>query len=280
MCLSYVGGKSRIGKWIQNYIPTTIKSYAEPFGGMYWTFFSLDIDSFNLDKVIYNDVNHLNVNFFRSLNDYNNLLEQAKNIPCQQKGDTNIHEDYKNLFQSFQKEIYQTKPITNVDHLLASKYAYVLTQVFSGSNPEKAQYIDLKGKYKSKYMTFIDKLKNPEWQKKFKLINTFENLDFETLIKQYDNESFFMYLDPPYYIVGEGDYYSNHNFTNDDHKRLADVLQDVKGKFALSYYHFDKLEEWYPRDKFRWESKEFAKAAGASKGKKQSKGTELLIMNY
>jgi hypothetical protein len=44
--------------------------------------------------------------------------------------------------------------------------------------------------------------------------------------------------------------------------------------------NFDKLEEWFPKDKYRWESKEFAKAAGAKKGGKQSMGEELLIMNY
>jgi site-specific DNA-adenine methylase len=27
----YIGGKSRIGKWIKDFIPTDIKTYAEPF---------------------------------------------------------------------------------------------------------------------------------------------------------------------------------------------------------------------------------------------------------
>ena len=32
---------------------------------------------------------------------------------------------------------------------IAVKYAYVLTQVWSGTNPDGASFIDLKGKYKS-----------------------------------------------------------------------------------------------------------------------------------
>ena len=58
------------------------------------------------------------------------------------------------------------------------------------------------------------------------------------------------------------------------------VLSEVKGKFSLSYYDFEILSEWYPKDEYVWETKDFAKAAGASSGKVQSKGTELLIMNY
>ena len=35
-----------------------------------------------------------------------------------------------------------------------------------------------------------------------------------------------------------------------------------------------------PKHKYTWIEKVFNKAAGAKKGKKQSKGVELLIMNY
>jgi hypothetical protein len=54
----------------------------------------------------------------------------------------------------------------------------------------------------------------------------------------------------------------------------------MKGKFSLSYYDFPQLSEWFPKDEYKWESKEFAKAAMAKAGKAQTKGTELLIMNY
>ena len=75
-------------------------------------------------------------------------------------------------------------------------------------------------------------------------------------------------------------YYINHDFGLDTHKRLADSLGSIKGKFALSYYYFDKLEEWFPEANYNWQSKEFAKTAMAVSGKSQTKGTELLIMNY
>jgi hypothetical protein len=61
---------------------------------------------------------------------------------------------------------------------------------------------------------------------------------------------------------------------------LANVLHTVQGKFSLSYYDFELLSEWFPKDEYKWETKEFAKAASAKKGVKQNMGEELLIMNY
>ena len=153
-----------------------------------------------------------------------------------------------------------------------------MTQVFSGSKPEKSGFIDLKGKYKSKYLTFRDKLQNPKWIDKFLRITNVENLDFSEVIEKYDSETTYIYLDPPYWKTEN--YYSNHDFDRNDHQRLAETLLAVKGKFSLSYYDFDLLHEWFPKDQFRWEQKEFAKAASATKGKTQNKGTELLILNY
>jgi hypothetical protein len=37
---------------------------------------------------------------------------------------------------------------------------------------------------------------------------------------------------------------------------------------------------WFPQNIYRWEEKEFAKAAAAKKGMKQNLGKELLILNY
>jgi hypothetical protein len=57
-------------------------------------------------------------------------------------------------------------------------------------------------------------------------------------------------------------------------------LKGIEGKFSLSYYDFQLLNEWFPKEEYKWEKKEFAKAAAAKKGKTQNMGEELLIMNY
>jgi len=86
MALSYIGGKSKIGTWIRNYIPNNIETYVEPFSGMFWVFFKLDIPKFkNLKRVVYNDVNPLNVNLYLCLKDYKKFWEMTQNTPIESK---------------------------------------------------------------------------------------------------------------------------------------------------------------------------------------------------
>jgi DNA adenine methylase len=278
--LSYIGGKSKIGKWIVPFYPTDMETYVETFGGMFWCFFNMDLKLYpNLKRVVYNDFNPLNYNLFMCLQDPKTLLSAINNIPCQQQGVEVTPTVYKEQFNEFQKEIFSHGLTINYpDYGVAAKYAYVLTQVFSGSKPETSSFIDLKGKYKSKYLTFRDKLMKPDWIEHFLKITEVENMDFADVIEKYDSPTTYIYLDPPYWKTEN--YYSNHDFDREDHERLANVLHNIQGKFSLSYYDFDILKEWFPEDQYTWVKKEFAKAASAKKGEKQNMGEELLIMNY
>ena len=280
MALSYIGGKSKIGKWIVPFYPNDMETYVEPFSGMFWCFFNTNLNQFpNLKRVVYNDFNPLNYNLFQCLQNPSQLLDEVNAIPCQQQGVDVTPDIYKEQFVSFQAEIFAPNvSIQAYDYEIAAKYAYVLSQVFSGSKPETSSFIDLKGKYKSKYLTFRDKLSKPDWIEHFLRISHVENLDFQAVIEKYDSPSTYIYLDPPYWKTEN--YYNNHDFDREDHERLANVLNNVEGKFSLSYYDFELLHTWYPENTFRWERKEFAKAAAAKKGVKQNMGEELLILNY
>ena len=164
------------------------------------------------------------------------------------------------------------------DYEIGAQYTYCATQVFSGSKVMESKFIDLKGKYSSKYDALQRRLAKPDVQDKLKRITNVENLSYEELIPKYDGENTFFYVDPPYWKTEN--YYSNHDFDVEDHKKLIEILKQTKGKWALSYYYFDLLEQLLPKNEFTWVEKEFTKAAGAQKGKKQNKGVELLIMNY
>jgi DNA adenine methylase len=257
-----------------------METYVETFGGMFWCFFNMDLKQYpNLKKVVYNDFNPLNYNLFQCVKNPERLLESINAIPCQQVGEDITPSIYKEQFVRFQAEIFaEGFSVQPGNYEIAAKYAYVLTQVFSGSKPETSSFIDLKGKYKSKYLTFRDKLSKPEWVEHFLKITVVENMDFAEVIAKYDSPTTYIYLDPPYWKTEN--YYNNHDFDRDDHERLANVLDEVKGKFSLSYYDFELLHEWFPEGKYRWERKEFAKAAAAKKGTKQNMGEELLILNY
>jgi len=278
--LSYIGGKSKIGKWIVPFIPKDIETYVEPFSGMYWVYFNMELKQYpNLKKIVYNDFNPLNYNLFNCVKNPTELLKAINSIECQQFGVEDTPPHLKEQFVKFQTEIFNEGfKVNDCDYETAAKYVYIITQVFSGSKPETSSYIDLKGKYKSKYLTFRDKLSKPEWVDHFIKITEVENMDVEDVIKKYDSPTSYFYTDPPYWKTEN--YYSNHDFDRNDHERLANSLKNTQGKFSLSYYDFPILSEWFPKDQYRWESKLFAKAAAAKKGKSQNMGEELLILNY
>jgi DNA adenine methylase len=278
--LSYIGGKSKIGKWIVPYYPKDMETYVETFGGMFWCFFNMDLSQYpNLKKVVYNDFNPLNYNLFKCVQNPSELQRHLDIIPVQQFGVSNTDPIFRTRFEDFQREIFSSGfTTTTPDYMTAAKYVYVVTQVFSGSKPETSSFIDLKGKYRSKYLSFRDKLSKPDWVEHFLKITDVENMDFQDVVEKYDSETTYIYLDPPYWKTEN--YYSNHDFDRQDHERLANTLQNVKGKFSLSYYDFDLLHTWFPENQYRWEKKSFAKAAAAKKGTKQNMGEELLILNY
>ena len=278
--LSYIGGKSKIGKWIVPFYDKNMEVYLETFGGMFWCFYNMDLKQYpNLKKVVYNDFNPLNYNLFQCAQNPTELLRAINSIDCQKQGVDITPQIYKEQFVSFQADIFNKDfRVQAYDYESAAKYVYVLTQVFSGSKPETSNFIDLKGKYKSKFLTFRDKLSKPDWVDHFLKITDVENMDFADVITKYDSPSTYIYLDPPYWKTEN--YYSNHDFDRGDHERLAKTLHNIQGKFSLSYYNFDLLHEWFPEDRYTWVKKEFAKAASAKKGEKQNMGEELLIMNY
>jgi len=278
--LSYIGGKSKIGKWIKDYYPTDMETYVETFGGMFWCFFNMDLSKYpNLKRVVYNDFNPLNYNLFMCLQNPSVLLNAVNSIPCQERGVEDTPSIYKEQFNLFQQELFATGFTINYpDYDVAAKYAYILTSIFSGSRPETSGFIDLKGKYKSKFLTFRDKLSKPDWIEHFNRISHFRLGDFGDVIDEFDSPTTYFYVDPPYWKTEN--YYSNHDFDREDHERLAKVLHGVKGKFSLSYYDFELLHTWFPESEYTWTMKEFAKAASAKKGVSQNMGQELLIMNY
>ena len=279
--ISYIGGKARISKWIVPYIPRDIETYVEPFSGMFWVFFKMDLNHYpNLKTVVYNDFNGLNANLFSCCREYDRMWSEMSKYPCQEVGVEDTPPLYEEMFNQYQQEVFHTGvTITDENRFeIAAKYVYVLTQIFSGSKPETSSYMDYKGKYRCKVLIFMDKLKDRKYRSHFDKITFVENMDFQEVIEKYDSEKTYFYVDPPYWKTEN--YYSNHDFDRNDHERLADSLKSISGKFSLSYYDFPLLRVWFPKHEYIWEMKEFAKAAAAKSGVKQNMGEELLIMNY
>jgi DNA adenine methylase len=103
---------------------------------------------------------------------------------------------------------------------------------------------------------------------------TIESDDALKVIKRYDHEDAFIYVDPPYFNSNCGHY---KGYSENDFIELLETLKQVKGKFLLSSYPSDVLRK-YTSDN-SWERKVFEKKIAVSKNAKGLK-EEVLTANY
>ena len=164
------------------------------------------------------------------------------------------------------------------DQMAAMQYVFLLTNCFSGASAVESTFTDDSKKNTSKFHAFHKRLSDEDNVRRLKNIDACENMSFEEVIAKYDSPTTYFYCDPPYWNTEE--YYSLHGFGREEHFQLMKCLHNLKGQFSLSYYDFDGLNDMYPKDQYKWETKEFVKASGAKAGESQSIGEEVLIMNY
>ena len=241
MLIPYLGEKSKFASFITPNIPTDISTYVEPFGGMFGVFFSLDFSKFKNVRFIYNEINYLNYNLFDLLRYDIRFIEIIKGIKVD-----------KERYQKALKEIF-----TETDRMtFAINWLIVLTC----SAPNEIGKDSWRGD--TEFEVF--KLKWKAYEPHLNKISEILNVDYKEVISKYDSPETFFYLDPPY--MGREKYYINHDFNENSHYELSHILNNIKGRFALSYYYFDGIKELYPNCRFE--------------SKKTIMGTEWLIMNY
>ena len=241
MLIPYLGEKSKFASFITPNIPTDISTYVEPFGGMFGVFFSLDFSKFRNVNFIYNEINYLNYNLFDLLRYDIRFIEIIKGIKVD-----------KERYQKALKEIF-----TETDRMtFAINWLIVLTC----SAPNEIGKDSWRGD--TEFEVF--KLKWKAYEPHLNKISEILNVDYKEVISKYDSPETFFYLDPPY--MGREKYYINHDFSEKSHYELSSILNNIKGRFALSYYYFDGIKELYPNCRFE--------------SKKTIMGTEWLIMYY
>ena len=241
MLIPYLGEKSKFASFITPNIPKDISTYVEPFGGAMGVFFSLDFSKFRDVKFIYNDINELNFNLFYLLKNDPRFIEIVRGIKVD-----------KEYYQKSIKEIFEdTDLMTKAINWLVVLTCSAPNQIGKDSWRGDTEFEVFKLKWKA-YEPHLNK------------VSEILNVDYKEVIEKYDSPETFFYLDPPY--MGREKYYINHDFNKNSHYELASILYKIKGRFLLSYYHFDGIEELYPNCRFEF--------------KKTIMGTEYIIMNY
>ncbi len=94
------------------------------------------------------------------------------------------------------------------------------------------------------------------------------------VISYRDREDTFFYLDPPYPGTDQGHY---KGYKEEDLENLLKILESVHGKFLLSNYHSELIDEYSVRN--CWTIREYDLRLSAPRKKGQRK-REILVMNY
>jgi len=241
MIVPYLGEKSKFSNFIKPNIPSDIKTYVEPFGGMFGIFFSLDFSKYKDVKFVYNDVNYLNYNLFNYLRYNDDFIKLISDIKVDKS-----------------KYLESLKSITLNENKLKLAIDWLI--VLCCSSPYEVG----KDSWRNDSEFEIFKLKFKAYKYHLDKVNNIHNLDYKEVIEKYDSPSTFFYVDPPY--MGKERHYINHGFSGESHIELAKILNNIKGKFLLSYYYFNGLEKLYENCRFD--------------SKMTIMGTELIIMNF
>lgn len=303
--ISYFGGKSSnvFIEFINSQIPKTgIKTYLEPFSGSMGTY--MDDPNMEFDNVYYNDKNRHQVNLMYCCSKPIEFLPYLENIKTtllktEETDPIKKWDFYKAIYREYVKNDFLDDMNFEIgDFDKAAIYAFLITSAHNSVYPRGAGYNGYKKDLdRLKLEVLINKLNKNTYTDKLQSIKEFTNIDFAELIEKHDAADTYMYLDPPYArfdeTKGEDDarrlfwYGADKDgvFGPQSHRRLLEILKNTKCRWSLSYYYFPLLEELLPKDKYVWKEKEVFRSSAqggnnSDKKKDQTKGVELLIMNY
>jgi len=212
--IKWMGGKSRSVKKIVPNIPVH-KTYVEPFFGAGWVFFGKEPSNME----IINDVNSQLINFFEVLKCNSEELIERINLTFRSR----------ELFLKYRDSL----DCENLSPLeKAFRFYYINQNAFGGL----IRY-NSKGKCNSPFAGSPDSFSLSSYWDYEKLKKAHERLKdvvvendtYQKIIKRYDREYTFFYLDPPYESKGR---YNGDNFF--DYDELKQLCLDIKGKFILT----------------------------------------------
>lgn len=242
--IPWIGGKRLLSKKIVSLLPEKIDRFIDVFGGGGSVLFSKDKHA-NLE--IYNDANGDLVNLFRCIKYHRQELQREID------GYINAREIFEDILDRL-----DTRGFTDIQR---AAMFYIKVKISYGADGRT--YGCNKKSLSSEYLTEVEQR-----------LNTgagvvIEHKDFENLIKVYDRPNALFYCDPPYHKTEK--YYDAH-FNEDDHLRLKQCLNSIKGQFLLSYNDDDFIRELY---------KDY-NIIPVERANNLSSGTfkELLIKNY
>lgn len=204
------------------------KKFVDVFGGS--GVVALNHPKSNKVSIVYNDINHRLINFWKVVQKYPDSLKEI----CSTQGFL----DSRELFE-------ECKEIVEDEIIEAFHFFYINRHSFSGMN-ECFHGIDIRkqSRWHQGYFSKIDEFK--KISNKIKDWNI-ECQDYQSLIKRFKDEpNTLIYLDPPYCIGGDAYEKMSGNKENEDYhfdiKEMCELIVDAKAKCIVSYDNLEDLQ--------------------------------------
>lgn len=223
--VSYFGGKNVMFHHIIENFPEkeSYDTYIEPFGGTYSVGLNMPYIPPN---EIYNDLEKNIYSLYKVLQDeelYKEFAARANLLPY----DANIREEFKDKLDSGEE-------LTILDR--AFMFFYVSRTSFNGTGGFQINTYVRRGMPKSvsSYLGAVENLENLHLRIKKLIVS---NSDALSLMKRFDKENVFMYLDPPY-VHSTRTSMQRYDFdmTDEQHDSLIDFCINSKAKLLISGY--------------------------------------------
>ena len=247
----WLGGKYRLANKIVSKIPEHT-CYCEPFAGAAWVLFAKDpspsevlndwqLDIVNLYRVLQNHLEEF-VRYFKWVLISRGEFVRLRGLP----------------------------PDALTDIQRAARYYYLQKMCFGGQMTSLAFGTSAIRSPKLNLLRIEEELSAVHLRLAQVLI---EHLPYSKVIERYDRPTTFFYLDPPYW--GCEDDYGKGLFGREDFGRLAEQLQDIKGRFLLSLNDVPEVRSLFWSFKVEPVSTKYTVGNGPAKD-----AAEMFIRNY
>lgn len=254
--LKWHGGKHYLAPKLIPYLPTGYITRVHPYAGGLSELFAWPCEGIS---EIVNDTNEELTNFWSVLRDASEYFVRAASLTPFSENEFNAGAKYSRALAFFVK-IRQSRQGLGKEFATLS-----VNRTRRGMNEQV-----------SSWLSAVEGL--PDVCERLRRVVILNRPALE-VIRKYDGPNTFFYLDPPYVHDSRSTKteYGENEMSDQDHIKLLETLESVKGRFMLSGYPSRLYEVYAPR---KWQQCHFSLPNNASSAKAKERKTECIWMNY
>lgn len=260
--LKRIGGKAASAERIVAAFPpaTSYKTYCEPCCGALHVFLAKPYDERH--EEIINDLDDNLMVFWQQMQTSAQAIqERIEPLPYSRK-----------LYYDYYRSLFDGSELSDLER--ACRYFYALRGTGTGWLRKSPVGWNHRRDAVRAFRHVLELFEVVQERLKYVAI---DNRDVLATIRRYDDPFSLFYVDPPYFGVEQ--YYEACRGKGFPHEEMAALLNQAKGKVALSYYPHPEIDRLYPASKWRRLTWQQPKNSNIQTDE-MAIATEMLLLNY